>query len=325
MKNLSIITLLILVLASCSKDAKIEIKEVEKYNNYNPSNAKQEVLDFLKTTKTYNNLNAKTSTTYPDREIGEAKWVMEGASNYLQNTNLALKNDETIKYDITIDNKTSSNGVLMMDGSDMSNKFDYVFSQVQAHKNSTGKDAKLIDYKIISADNSKSTIEVYAVYGISNGGGLATSWPTASITTQQVAQLYTDSINNEVTHTSVGSTNNGNGTVNQGFWYSSVSILSTYVLPTQSWGGAGVNEIGVGNLYFTQMGSNSPTIFPNNLLPQYFLSTKSEINSQINSFYVNPGFVVGLISCNMDWGYIPADGRTFHVITEIITGNKQNY
>jgi hypothetical protein len=182
-----------MALFSCSKDDISNQENNFTEKDYYPGTqelAKQEILEFLQTTKTFNNSTAKSTSTYQDREPSEGKWVMEGASNYLTNNNLSgTSSDTIIKIDIDVENLLATDGTIKMKGTDMSSKFDNIFSQIEAYATSTGKVAKLVDIEIKQVDASKTELIVRAIFGQQGGGNVLSQYPNG-LFPFEVFELY---------------------------------------------------------------------------------------------------------------------------------------
>lgn len=169
MNHLTLVILsLSIIMFSCNKEnelpQKINYVDTDYYPGSNEK-VKEEILEFLALTKTYNNAIAKTNLLGLNKTPSEGKWLMEGASNYLSNVNLDLVTDTVIEFEIEIDNLLSNDGSILMDGADMVTEFDNLHLDINSVGNSIDKTAKIVDYEITEVTTNSTTIGIKTVYG----------------------------------------------------------------------------------------------------------------------------------------------------------------
>lgn len=322
-----------ITLFSCNKEENLN-SQIDGYEEkgYYPASkelAKQEVLEFLKTTKTYNSAIAKTNTSYQDREPSEGKWVMEGASNYLTNTNFSrVSSDTIIKIDVDVNNLLDTDGVIKMKGTDMSSKFDNVFSQLGNYATSSGKFAKLVDVNIKQVDINKTALEVQAVFGQNDENSSANAWPTTGLDIFTSAQTLEDSLNNYL-YATVGTTTNSNGTISTGTWFSNVNIISNTAI-----GEWNQSNYGCSNCLWSNVGSGHPldgntNCFPPSAYDTYFNRGITLMNNVKNASATGASYVTGVIECDYEASIITGNSNCSssgrHIITSIIVGVGNAY
>lgn len=210
-----------ITLFSCSKEnTSTNAKYVDK--DYYPGTqelAKQEVLEFLQTTKTYGQAMAKTTTTYQDRELSEAKWVMEGASNYLTNVNMQNIDGEVsvqnYEYEFDLLNVNSD---IYIKGEDMTTKFDNLFIDVETYKLLNNTKAYVVDFEIKLVSESKATLSSTVLFSEVNG---SVSGPPGSDKCSGIYELNDYVQNHYLGVTSVGAP------FPPSYWSSNVIIAAT--------------------------------------------------------------------------------------------------
>lgn len=169
MKNITLALLsTTMIIFSCNKEHEIQ-KEINYIDtDYYPGSkekVKEEILEFLSATNTFNNSIAKTNLLGLDRNPSEGKWLMEGASNFLTNINLNLSTDTVIEIEIEIDNLIANDGSILMKGTDMVTEFDNLHNNITDIENTIGKTAKILDYEINTVSSLKTTIKIKTIYG----------------------------------------------------------------------------------------------------------------------------------------------------------------
>ena len=158
-----------MMIFSCNKENGIEKETNYVDTDYYPGSSekvKEEILEFLAATNTYNNAIAKTNLLGLNRNPSEGKWLMEGASNFLTNVNLNLGTDTVIEIDIEIDNLIANDGSILMDGADMVAEFDNLHNNIASIENTIGKTAKILDYEISTVSSLRTGIKIKTIFGL---------------------------------------------------------------------------------------------------------------------------------------------------------------
>ena len=163
---------------SCNKEENLTSRTYieEDYYPGSPELVKQEVISFLKTSKHNPFAATKSLSDYTDRELSEAKWILEATSNYLKNVNISEKYSSEEAFTISF-NLFEENGELKVDGLEMSDKFDDLLDQLIIRENALNRNVKLLDFDIISVDNLIADIKVTAIFGSGSGNGTNAIFP----------------------------------------------------------------------------------------------------------------------------------------------------
>jgi hypothetical protein len=101
---------------------------------------------------------------FSNLEANEGSWVIEAAGNYLDNQNLgqgAIMTQET--YQIQVITFVQDNQ-FWFEGTDLSQKFDYILSNIIAIEGSSDSQAAIWDVDIIEVKNGLSTLEVRVAF-----------------------------------------------------------------------------------------------------------------------------------------------------------------
>jgi len=150
---------------SCENQEEIKIKfEQKKFIPSTTEEVNYRVKDFLSHTSATTQTNGALRTVYDDKEVNEGFWTLEAAANYISNVNLDNKLETTITYTLNIDNKVD-NGVIMMDGPDMTVKFDDLQALIDASATDLSKVAKIVDAQLVSANDQQTVINFRVLFG----------------------------------------------------------------------------------------------------------------------------------------------------------------
>lgn len=261
MKNLTKLSVLIITFASfqysCNKEEVVQIQKFENVEYYS-TNPKKEVLDFLKTTK-YNPFpNTKLLEDYSDRELNEAKWILEAASNYLVNVNLDKKFSSKEEFTLSF-NLFEENDQLKIEGSELSDKFDLLLQELYELEFNKNENVKIVDFELIEVSGLISDIKVTVYFGISAGGENGNLFPNYDVELFEAAQILQDSINMEIY----------NPFLNQ--WVQNVEIIAYF---------PGLQDPG----YTIYCCLPSGDFFPHSDFNQIYTDAKNEIQLQLDYF-----------------------------------------
>ncbi len=137
--------------------------------------ATAKVLEFLN----YTDIGEITlRNDFSDTEVNEGLWTLEAASNYVDNVNISLKKDTIISYGLVISNVVN-NGIINMSGVDMVDKFNQLQANINVEEVSSGRTAKLIDFKFNAVSDQQSDLEIGVVFGGQENVDGCEDWPTS--------------------------------------------------------------------------------------------------------------------------------------------------
>lgn len=121
------------------------------------------VKEFLNhTTSTQSDIVLRSG--YEDKEVNEGFWTLETAANYLSNASSNTKINTIVTYNLNISNKVVD-GIIKMDGGDMTIKFDDLQDLINTSSSNLGQEAKVVDAKLISANNLQTVISFDVLFG----------------------------------------------------------------------------------------------------------------------------------------------------------------
>ena len=89
---------------------------------------------------------------------------MEAAANYLSNASSNTKIKNTVTYDLNINNKVVD-GIIKMDGEDMTNKFDDLQDLINTSSSDLNQEAKVVDAKLTSVNDLQTVISFDVLFG----------------------------------------------------------------------------------------------------------------------------------------------------------------
>jgi len=270
------------------------LKELsESYQITDGRIATEKVLSFLNKTQTFTGSQSR-SESFPDVDIAEGKWLLEVSSNYVSNTNLGLKSQESVSYSLQVENVNTAEGVKMR-GDDMVSKFDELYSQLGSYESNNGRNVKYLDVQISAVSDATTSIAATVKYG--SLGEAISSNVTESLNIFDAAEYLEEKINEEY-YQSISSQN---GLVISGVWFASVTIFST--LPSD---GFFINSPEEGYFFSTAVplqANTSPYCYPTDLLDLYMPLQVNAMQTYIDE--QAPGVQTELFNCNYYVSYLP--------------------
>lgn len=150
-----------LLFVFCNKTSNVFHVIDQQFIPLNEADATSRVKTFLNAVEAKKN-NERTS--FPNMEVNEGFWTFSGSSNYEKNVNLWMAKDTNSEfYYIFIDNVVE-NGVIKMSGESALEQYVALSSIIQAEELERNALATLMCFKLLSADNLKTHIEVNVFY-----------------------------------------------------------------------------------------------------------------------------------------------------------------
>ncbi len=150
-----------LLFVFCNKTSNVLHVTEQQFIPLDEADATSRVKTFLNAVAAKKN-NERTS--FPNMEVNEGFWTFSGSSNYEKNVNLQMAKDTNSEfYYIFIDNLVE-NGVIKMSGESALEQYVALSSIIQAEELERNALATLMCFKLLSADNLKTHIEVNVFY-----------------------------------------------------------------------------------------------------------------------------------------------------------------
>lgn len=160
------VTIFLFLNTSCNKKKEIHLPKIKEYISKDDSKVKQEILSFLKVAgRIEETANYKTDSILQliDKEPNEGTWLMEAALNLQRYGHFDKTFIETKEYLVEVDNITTLNGEIKMNGNDIIQKYNNLLTSIDLEEGST-KIAQLIDFRVKHIDHLKTSINIIVNY-----------------------------------------------------------------------------------------------------------------------------------------------------------------
>lgn len=185
-----------------------------------------------------------------DPDVNAGAWLFEAASNYLENSNNVVTEDDEVNFSIIIDKRTTGE----LEGTDLVAKFNAFISNLESYRATEGYKPKIIDIRIGIDNEDELELLANVTFGVEGIGQYA--FPTNNVTYQDAAQIYlTGSVTQaaRILNTTYMQVANPNGSQTpNGIFLSGVTSFTTYLY----------NDINGGQFYFSHAANLYPfTLF----------------------------------------------------------------
>lgn len=165
---------------------------------------------------------------FQDPDVNAGSWLFEAASNYLENSNSIVSENDFVNFTIIIDKKTTGE----MRGADLVAKFNAFISNIESYRASEGYLPKVIDIRIGYDHSNEIELIASVSFGVETVNPFYT-FPNFNVSYQDAATIYlTNSVSNAVRQLNQGYiqvTGNSTSLSSNAIFLSSVVQYDTFI------------------------------------------------------------------------------------------------
>ena len=229
---------------------------------------------------------------FQDPDVNAGSWLFEAASNYLENSNSIVSENDFVNFTIIIDKKTTGE----IRGADLVAKFNAFISNIESYRASEGYLPKVIDIRIGYDHSNEIELIASVSFGVETVNPFYT-FPNFNVSYQDAASIYlTNSVSNAVRQLNQGYiqvTGNSTSQSLNGIFLSSVVQYNTFI-------DTDIN----GSLFFLSTSTNYPYTLFQDEHDRLYAKILSYCNEPSNTIPINKLWSVN-VSPDMTLGIPP--------------------